>query len=51
VRNRDPTADVHAMASETTPIERHPDVADVLKSVVKRRRRNWIEVASFSEHG
>jgi len=48
---RGPSADVHAMAGETPPTERHPDVADVLKSVVKRRRSNLIDVASFSEHG
>jgi hypothetical protein len=26
---RGPAADVHPMTSETTPTERHPDVADV----------------------
>lgn len=48
---RGPAADVHAMAGETPPTESHPDVADVLKSVVERRQSNLIEVASFSEHG
>ena len=47
---RGPAANVHAMASETTAAERHPDVADVLKSGAKPRRRTLIEISLLAEH-